>query len=337
MTNLKTNYLGIEIKNPIVVGASNLSTDIKTLRKLQEAGAGAIVYKSLFEEQIQIERLEFENELTRFNDFDAEIDRIFPSLEHAGPKEFLMGLKEAKNQLDIPVIGSLNAINIESWIDYAKQIENTGVDALELNFYTYPDEPEKDSNLTENEQVEIFKRVKAAVNIPVSVKLSPFYSNPSNIIKRFVDEGAAGVVLFNKLFQPDILIDEEKHHFPYNLSSKDDNRLPLRFAGLLYDKIQADIIASSGIYTGEDVIKMILAGADSVQIVSTLYKNGINQIVSILTDIEKYMQKKGHNSISEFKGKLSKAKTNDPYTYKRSQYVDILFNSEKIFKDYPVR
>ncbi|MCC7318610.1 MAG: dihydroorotate dehydrogenase, partial [Bacteroidales bacterium] len=174
------------------------------------------------------------------------------------------------------------------------------------------------------------------VSIPVSVKLSPYYTNQLYTISEMDKRGADGFVLFNRLFQPDINIETEKHHFPYNLSHEQDNRLSLRFAGLLYDKINASICASNGVFNGTDVIKMILAGADAVQVVSTIYKNGPKQITRMLNDIEAWMTAKDYNTLDEFRGSLSNKKTKDPLTYRRAQYVDILMKSDEIFKDYPM-
>ena len=276
MANLKTSYLGIELKNPVIVGASNLVNNLENVKKLEEAGAAAIVYKSLFEEQIQLESAQLDDKLHEYADRNAEMINLFPSLEHAGPEEHLFNIARVKKTVKIPIIASLNALIKESWIDYAKRIEEMGVDALELNFYYVPRDVETDGHSLIAEQVDILKAVKSTVNIPVSVKLSPFYANPLNLVKKLDDAGADGFILFNRLFQPEIDMDKEEHFTPFNLSVPEDNRLPLRFAGLLYDNLKGNLCSNTGIFTGKDVAKMILAGADCVQIVSTIYKNKIS-------------------------------------------------------------
>ncbi len=335
--NLTTKYLGITLKNPIIVGASNLVTDIETLKKLENAGAAAIVYKSLFEEQINLENLQLEEEMTGYNERNAEMTTLFPhDVYESGPEEFLMHFEEAKKSLNIPLIASLNAVFDDTWYEYAKKLEDAGADALELNFYNNPREFDMEGRAIVNEELDVIKGVKDTVKIPVSVKLSSFYTNPLYVFKEMDRKGVDGFVLFNRLFQPDININTENMHYPYNLSDPQDNRLPLRFTGLLFDNINANICANSGIFTGDDVIKMILAGADAVQVVSTLYKHGPQQITKMLEDIEIWMANKQYENINQFKGNLSKKNVKDPYAYRRAQYVDILMKSAEIFKKYPI-
>ena len=332
MTKLNTSYLGLELKNPIIAGSSNLSTDADVLKRLEDSGAAAVVYKSLFEEQIQLERYKLEEDLGEYTERHAEMISIFPNLEHAGPQEHLNNLQKAKASLNIPLIASLNAVYHESWVDYAQLIEQTGVDAIELNFFAIPNKFEKDSKTIEDEQIAILKAIKSKLKIPVSVKLSPFYTNPLNVIKLIDEVGVSGFVLFNKLFQPEINVDDEKHITPWNLSEPNDKRLPLRFTGLLYKKIKANICSSMGIFEGKDVAAMILAGADAVQVVSTLYRHKPEHIAKMLTDLQTWMEKKGYASLDDFRGKLSAFTLNDPFVYKRAQYVDALLSSEDLLK-----
>ena len=238
--------------------------------------------------------------------------------------------------MNIPVIASLNAIYKESWIEYAKLLEQTGIDALELNFFYIPRDTEADGRDVMIQQLDIVKDVRSAVKLPVSVKLSPFYANPLNIVAKMDKLGVNGFVLFNRLFQPDIDIEKQQHFSPFNLSNPEDHKLSLRFAGLLYGTVNGSICSNTGIYTGVDVIKMILAGADCVQIVSTIYKNKVEYISTILKDIETWMQSKNYSNLADFKGKLSNKKLNDPYVYKRAQYIDLLLKSDQIFKRFPV-
>jgi len=336
MADLKTTYMGIELKNPIIIGANNMVKNFSTVKKWEIEGAAAIVYKSLFEEQVQLESLEMDEIMDEYKERNAEMISLFPDMEHAGPKEYLLNLKAVKQAVSIPVFASLNAIYKETWVEYARLIEETGVDGIELNFYDIPSDFNKTAADIENEQLGILKAVKQEIKIPVSVKLSPFYSSPLNFISKLDKAGANGVIIFNRLFQPEIDIYNEKHFFPYDLSHSSANKLALRFSGLLYNNIKAGICATGGIYTGEDVIKLIMAGADAVQIVSTLYKNQSEIIGKILDEMVAWMNKKNYGKINDFRGKLSKVNCKEPFTYKRAQYIDILMNSENIFKKYPM-
>lgn len=334
MTKLAVNYMGIQLKNPIIVGSSNMVNNIEMLRRLEEAGAAAVVYKSLFEEQIQLESIQFQDEMELYNERNAEMISLYPGMEHAGPEEHLLKLKEAKESVNIPLIASLNCVFSDTWVEYAGLIEKTGVDGLELNFFSVPRDFETDAKSIEDEQVSVVEQVCKKVKIPVSVKLSPFYSNPLQVIKRMEKAGAKAFVLFNRMFEPDINLDSLQHSTPFNLSNEGDYKLALRYAGLLYKNTNASICGSSGVYTGSDIAKMILAGTDTVQIVSVLYKQKPETITNILADLEKFMSKHGFDSLEAFRGKLSKANVKDPYIYKRAQYIDLLLHSDQIFKKY---
>ena len=237
MVDLKTKYLGIELKNPVILGASNLVTNHDLLKRAEDAGVAAIVYKSLFEEQIQLESAQLDDDLEEYNERNAEMVKLFPTIAHAGPEEHLMNVRKAKESVKVPVIASLNAIYTESWIEYAQLLEQTGVDALEMNFYFVPRETQIDGRDVTQQQLEIIKAVKSKVKLPVSVKLSPFYANPLNVVSQMDKLGVNGFVLFNRLFQPDIDIEKQQHFSPFNLSNPEDNKLSLRFAGLLYGTI----------------------------------------------------------------------------------------------------
>lgn len=335
MSTLKTSYLGLELKNPIIIGASNLVTDPDNLVKLERAGASAIVYKSLFEEQVQLESHQWDVARDLYSHWDPEYESMFPKVEHAGPADYLIALKRAKQSIGIPLIGSLNAVYHETWVEYAMKMEDTGIDALELNFYANAVDYHTEGEQLVAKQIEVLKLVREAIQIPVAVKLSPYYSNTLHVISKMEEAGANGFVLFNRLFQPDIDVNKEEHHYPYNFSSENDNRLSLRYAGLLYGNIGASICSNTGIFTGNDVIKMILAGAHSVQVVSTIYKKGIHQIENMIEEIEEWMENKQYQSIEDFRGKLSKQKMPDPFAYKRAQYVDILMKSEMFMQYHP--
>lgn len=335
MANLDVTYLGKSLRNPFIVGASNLSTDMDKLKKLEDAGAAAVVYKSLFEEQIHLENLQMYQQMSEYSERNAEMTSLFPDLEHAGPEEFLMNLSKARKSIGIPMFASINAVYRESWTDYAKRIETTGVDGIEVNFYSIPSDFSKSADDIESEMFEIAREIKSSVSIPVSIKLSPSYTNVLNLIKKLDNAGIDGIVYFNRLFQPDIDLNTEKHHYPYYLSNSDDSRLALRYSGLLYGEVKANLCAGNGIMAASDAIKMILAGADCVQIVSTLYKNKIDYLSTMIKELEYWMNAKGYTSLNDFRGKLSKKSMQDPFVYKRAQYVDALFNSDDIFKKYP--
>jgi len=336
MADLTTKYMGLTLKNPIIIGACNLVTDVNNLKRMEQAGAAAIVYKSLFEEQIQLETLELEDALEEYNERNAEMTRIFPDMEHAGPKQHLLNLRKAKAAVNIPIIASINAVYDLSWVDYAKQVEETGVDALELNFYHVPEDFTMEGKTIIELQTRILKEVKSHLKIPVAVKLSPYYTNILKTIADMDKLGANGFVLFNRLFQPEINIEKEELQFPWNLSAEGDSKLALRFAALLYGNISADICANTGILNGKHVIQMLLAGANTVQVVSALYKNKIDVISEMLIDVQQWMESKKYKTISDFRGKLAKKNVADTFAYSRAQYVDILWNSKNIFEKYPL-
>jgi len=332
MNKLKTSYMGISLDNPVILGASNLATDLDNLRKAEEFGIGAIVYKSLFEEQIQLESFQLDERMNEFNDLNAEMVQVHPNLEHAGPEEHLYSLRKAKESLSVPLIASLNAINNSTWVKYAKLLSETGVDGLEINFYQIPLDPNITAKEIEDAQVNTLKEIRKSISIPISVKLSSDYSNILNFTGRLDRAGANALVLFNSFFQPDIDIHSERHIKTSHLSNEGDYKKSLRYAGLLYGNIKADICSSLGVLTGEDVIRLLLSGATCVQVVSAVYKNGLSQIEIIRKEIEDWMDSKNYNSIEEFRGKLSRhSLSNNPFIYKRAQYVDLLLNSEEIF------
>lgn len=325
--DLSVKYMGISLKNPLIVGANNLVTNIENIKRMEEAGASAIVFKSLFEEQLHLENLEYSNFIDEYVAQNSDETSPFPDIDISGPKQYLYNLKKIKDATNIPLFASLNAVYDVSWVDYAKQIEAIGVDGIELNFYTVPKEMESAEIDFVNWQFDIIKKIKESLKIPVAVKLSSFYNNPLAVIKRMDDLGADSFVLFNRFFQPDIDLEDEKMIFPYNLSSPGDYGLTLRFAGLLYNKINADVCSSTGIFSGNDVAKLILAGADTVQVVSALYENGIEHIKVILDELTAFMEKKNYKTLDDFRGKLSQTRINDPFAYSRAQYIEFLMNS----------
>lgn len=332
MANLKTKYMGIEIDNPVIIGASNLVTNLDNLKKAEELGAAAIVYKSLFEEQIQLERFMMDKRLTEFNDIEAEMLTTHPHMKHAGPEEFLRNIRNAKESLSIPIIASLNAVNNDTWIKYASLLGETGVSGIELNFYHLPSAFDESAKEIEDQQIHLVKEIRKNSTIPISVKLSPDYTNVLNFVKKLDQSGVEAVVLFNSFFQPDIDIVTEKHIKSFDYSNEKDYKKSLRYTGLLFNNIKADICSSHGIYTGADVIKLILSGATCVQVVSTINKNGLGQIKTIKNELKKWMESKNYTDIDQFRGKLSKSKLKgNPFVYDRAQYVDLILNSEQLF------
>jgi dihydroorotate dehydrogenase (fumarate) len=331
MAKLTTQHMGVTLKNPLILGACNLSNNLQKLKEAEEAGVSAVVYRSLFEEQIQLEDNELSNQLEAYDDRNAEMINLFPKIEHGGPKEHIHNLKQVIEALTIPVFASLNAVYKESWVEYSKLLEEAGVAGLELNFFAVPRDFEKSGHDVILQQIDFLKAVKAAVKVPVSVKLSPFYTNVLKTIKDLDSAGADAFILFNRLFEPDIDVEAEKHVSPWNLSTHSDHRLAIRYIGLTHGNIGASVAANNGIYEGIDIVKMILAGASAVQSVSTFYHNGVGHATEMLKELEQWMDRKGYDSIESFRGKLSSNSINDPFVYKRAQYIDMLLKSEEHF------
>ncbi len=324
MADLKANYLGLQLSNPIVAGASALTSNMQTIKRIADAGAGALVIASLFEEQVQLSEYQHEEDLHANDNLYAEMTNMFPDVGHAGSEEHLMWVRRAKEAVDIPVIASLNAVNHETWITYAEKLQDTGVDALELNFYSLPLDFDASAADVEEEQLEILEDIRKKIKVPISVKLSSFYTSPLNFIKRLDDIGVNGFVLFNRLFQPKINVERESNDLSFNLSNPNDHRLALRFAGILSGRIKGDICASNGIHSAQQIAEVLLAGADVVQVVSTLFRNKIEYISVLREELEAWMDQKGYADIDAFRGKLSQANNSDPWAYTRAKYVKVL-------------
>ncbi len=320
MADLRTTYMGIQLKNPLIIGANNLTSEPEKAKRMEDSGAAAIVYRSLFEEQVQWENRHL------FEDGKDGLLELKKGEKYPSTDTFLEELRKTKDALSIPVFGSLNAVNFESWIEYAKKIEQTGVDGLEINLYYVPNDFELMGRAIIQEKLDIVEAVINATQIPVAVKLSPFYTNPLYVIKEMDKLGADAFILFNKLFQPEVNVETEEMRLPDTLSSSDEHNLPLRYTGLAYGNIDADICSSRGIYNAENAIAMILAGANTFQIVSSIYKHGCDRIGYILKGIEEWMDKKSYSSLADFRGKLSRQNIKDPHVYRRAQYVDILLH-----------
>ncbi|MEN1761032.1 dihydroorotate dehydrogenase-like protein [Anoxynatronum sibiricum] len=331
MSQLQSNLYGIPLKNPLVAGACSLTARSEKVKELENAGVAAIVVKSLFEEAIQLEKFQLDESLERYNNLHAEMLTHFPHLEHAGDKEHLIMLEKIKKNVTIPVIASLNAVTTEGWVQYAKDIAATGVDGLELNFYSLPIHIEVSAEELENAQLNALKAVKEAISIPVGVKLSPYYTHLTNFVTALEAAGADGVTLFNRFFQPEIDIISEQESATFSFSQPGDHLLSLRWTALLSDRIKCPVTLSKGVLDDEDIIEALLAGASSVQIVSALYKNGIPYVQEMVTGIEKWMELKGYQTIDDFRGKMSKKKQQDPWAYERVQYIEMLLKKGTLF------
>lgn len=333
MTDLTTTYLGLELKNPLVASASPLSKKVDTVRKLEEAGIAAIVMYSLFEEQIIHESLELDHYLMRGTDSFAEALSYLPNTGtySMGPDKYLNHLSQVKQAVSIPVIGSLNGVSKGGWVRYARKIQDAGADALELNLYFLA----TDSNLTaqelENTYVDLVAEVKSSITIPLAVKLSPFLTAIPNIARRLVEAGARGLVLFNRFYQPDFDLEELEIVHSLDLSDSGELRLPLRWIALLYGRIQADFALTSGVHSGKDVLKAMMAGAKVTMLASELLHNGIRRIPVILTELQEWMLEHEYDSIKQMHGSMSQQAVAEPAAFERANYMKVL-NS---FRDLP--
>ncbi len=336
MADLRTTYLGLELKNPVIAGASRLTADMETLRGLEASGVGAVVIASLFEEQIRLGHDKLEDLLMGFDSREQSEISLFPGMAYAGPEEHLDWVVKARKALSIPVIASLNAVTAETWVEWARRLADTGIDALELNFYSTPVDSSKAGASIENEQVEAVAAVCRVLSIPVSVKLSPFYANPLHVMRRMAEAGAKGFVLFNRFFQPDIDAETERPSFVFDLSEAEESRLPLRFTALANGRVKADLVASTAVLTAGDVAKMILAGARAVQMVTAFYRNGIDYGQKVLAEFASWMDRHGYASVEEFRGRLDKRHSDDPHAWERAQYVRILMRSDASVERYPL-
>lgn len=332
--DLTTTYLGMKLKNPVMPSASPLSKDLGKIKKLEDAGASAIVLWSLFEEEIESEQLELHYRTSIHSESYAEALSYFPEFSEykIGPEFYLEHIRKVKESVSIPVIASLNGKSIGGWIEYAKKIEEAGADALELNIYFLATDPNKSSAEVENLYLEIVKEVRKAINIPIAVKLSPYFSSTAWIANELAKAGANGLILFNRFYQPDIDLENLEVTPNVILSTPFANRLPLRWIAILYGRINADLAATSGISSAEDVIKMIMAGASVTQMFSALIKNGENHISTVLNDIQRWMEEHEYESIEQMKGSMSHKAVENPSAFERANYMKILqtFDPSKI-------
>ena len=324
MSDLSTTYLGLKLNSPVILGSCSLSKKIDNIIAAEQAGAGAIVIKSLFEEQLQMEAIKLSQELEKYENMIGEALSFHPAMEHGGPSEYLMWLKKARKAVKMPIIGSLNAISPGKWIDYAVKMAETGIDALELNMFGIITDPSVSGHDVILSMVETLKEVNKKVRIPIAVKMSPYFASPAFAAKYFDTEGADALVLFNRFAQPDIDIESESLKFDMTYSHSCDLGHTLRWTGLLYGKVTADLCASTGIFSAEDVVKALLAGANSVQVVSSVMQNGIEFISTLNEGLDNWMKAKGYGSIANFRGKASEALGDDSFGYERAHYIKAL-------------
>jgi dihydroorotate dehydrogenase (fumarate) len=325
MADLSTRYLGLTLRNPIIVSSSGLTDSFEKIQELEKNGAGAVVLKSLFEEQIILEAdhnlKEARINKLIYDEFSETFDYIDLHIREKELGKYLDIIKKVKKDLTIPIIASINCVSDIGWTGFAKQIENAGADAIELNIFIMPFGFDTDSNETEQKYYKILKKVKQEVNIPVAVKISPYFANLGKVIMNLEAEGANGIVLFNRFASPDIDTENTKVIVADTFSNPVEMYNSLRWVAVLANRLKIDIAASTGIHDGNAVIKQILAGASAVQVASSIYINGISHINEMLNFVENWMNKKGYNYIDQFKGKLSQERHSHPDVYERLQFM----------------
>ncbi len=324
--DLTTTYMGLKLKNPVVPSASPLSKELDTIKKLEDAGAAAIVMYSLFEEQISFEAEELTHFLSYGSESFAEALSYFPKAQefHLGPEEYLEHIYKAKQATQIPIIGSLNGVSTGGWIDYAKKIEQAGADGLELNIYFLATDPEQDGATVEQLYLDVLKEVKKSVRIPVAVKLSPYFSSLAHMVKRLDEAGADALVLFNRFYQPDLDLEALEVKPGVVLSSSKDLRVPLRWIAILYGKIKASLAGSTGVHNSEDVIKLIMAGADVAQVCAALLINGPQYLEKMISGVVEWMEAHEYQEIAKMKGSMSQKNIAEPKAYERANYIKAL-------------
>jgi dihydroorotate dehydrogenase (fumarate) len=324
--DISTTYLGMTLRSPLVASASPLSESLDNIRRMEDAGAGAVVLFSLFEEQIRREREALVHYLTHGADSFAEALTHFPEPEqyHAGPDQYLELIRQAKARVHIPIIASLNGASLGGWTVFAHKMQEAGADGLELNIYYIPTDMNLTSHQVEQTYLDILTAVKQAITIPVAVKLGPYFSNMAHMAKQLDEAGANALVLFNRFYQPDIDLETLDVRPNVILSTPHAMRLPLTWIGILYKRIRADLAATSGIHSGEDAIKMILAGANVTMMTSALLKNGIDHLRVVEQQLRQWMEEREYESVTQMRGSVSQMYAEDPAAFERVQYMRAL-------------
>ncbi len=324
--DLTTTYMGIPLANPLIASASPLSKKVDLVRRIEDAGASAIVMYSLFEEQITHESRELDHYLTRGTEHYAEAISYFPDLGHynIGPEPYLEHLHRVKRAVNIPVIASLNGVSSGGWTDYALRMQEAGADAIELNIYYLPTDPHLSGAELEQSYVELVSSVRAHVRIPIALKLSPFFTSLPNMARRFADAGADALVLFNRFYQPDFDLEQLEVVPNLQLSSSADLRLPLSWIAMLYGRVPVDLALTSGVHSAKDVLKATMAGANVAMIASELLANGIYRIRDILADLRAWMIEHEYESIEQMRGSMSQRAVAEPAAFERANYMKAL-------------
>ncbi len=328
MADLTTNYLGMTLRNPFIVGSSSLTNSIEKVTRCEEAGAGAVVLKSLFEEQIYAEKVKKAEEGLVLDYHTEAADYIVQMSMNFGPEDYLSLIRGAKKAVKIPVIASLNCISHEWWIDYAGRIKKSGADALELNVSALSHDPAVSSEEIEARIAAIVEAVVKTVDLPVVVKVGPYFTNLARLVKTLQLKGAKGVVLFNRFYQVDIDTDTMTLKPGYLLTPREDAPLALRWVALLAGRVKLSIAGSGGIYSGEDAVKYLLAGADAVQVCSALFKHRVDHLATMIGELTAWMKKHHFERIGDFRGKLAQKESDDPESWERHQYIKALVGLE---------
>jgi len=324
--DLSTTYLGKKLRTPLVPSASPLTGELDNLKKLEDAGASAVVLPSIFEEQIVDDINEMYDDLERGAESFAEAVNYFPKFENLprGPEAYLEYIRKAKAALKIPVFASINGFTAGGWTDYARQVQEAGADGLELNLYAIPTDPKLPAKEIEDGYLETVRAVKAAVTIPLAVKLSPFFTNMGAFAQRLDEAGVSGLVLFNRFYQPDLSLEKMEVAAGIHLSTSASLRLPLRWIAILRGRLKISLGATSGIHTGADALKAVLAGADATFLCSALLKDGIKRLTAIEGEMKRWLESKGHDSLPALRGVLSQARVKDPAIFERALYIKAL-------------
>lgn len=324
--DLTTTYLGMTLKNPIVPSASPLSRNIDNVRRMEDEGAAAVVMYSLFEEQVTHESRQLHHYLDYGAESFAEALTYFPDLDHynVGPEEYLNLVSQAKQAVNIPVIASLNGISTGGWISYAQRIEQAGADALELNVYYIPTDPDLTGLDVEQMYLDVVRAVKQSVTVPIAVKLSPFFSATANMAKRLAEAGADALVLFNRFYQPDFDLEALEVVPHLVLSTSHELRLPLRWVAILYGRVPVDLAITTGVHTHEDVLKGLMAGAKVTMMTSELLQNGLYRIREILSALVAWMEEYEYESVRQMQGSMSQLHVADPAAFERANYMKVL-------------
>ncbi len=325
MADLTTRFMGLSLPTPLVLGSSALSNRLDNLQAAEGHGAGAVVLRSLFEEQIEAADSSLQEELARGSESSAEARTFFPP-QRVGPHDYVAFLEGAKKALRIPVIASLNCVAPGSWTEYARDLESAGADALEVNIYSVEADFEQSGAEVEKRYLEAVAEVKNTVSIPVAVKLSPYFSSLGHFVTRLDGLGVNGLVLFNRFLQPDISLERMAALPTMTLSSPAESLVPLRWIGILHGRVKAQLAASTGVYDAAGAVKQILAGAQVVQLASALVKNGIPHLGKVVAGLDDWLEKRGVTSVDEIRGTLSQREIQDPAAFERAQYVHLILS-----------